>query len=116
MASATKYLKLAPQLRAFLANCPPVNCDVTWGLSEDMLHYLYQNVQDGWQTLETGASLSTFAMKRSHHICVTPSQEEAKRIEDYCRETNVPFDRLSFAIGFSCYVSPSLRDLKQLDL
>lgn len=116
--SATRYLKLAPQLREFLINCPPVHCDVTWGLSEDTLHYLDQNVQDGWQTLETGAGLSTlvFALKRAHHICVTPSPEEAKRIEAYCRENNVIFDRLSFVIGFSHHVLPSLRNLALLDL
>lgn len=113
-----EYASLERDLAKFLTNCPPIHRDVTWGLGEDTLAYLAQEVREGSQTLETGSGLSTlvFARRGAHHTCVTPIEEERRKIEAYCREQGVATDRLSFLIGYSHLVLPALLDRAQLDL
>jgi hypothetical protein len=117
-ATIARYATLDQSMAKLLTACPPINVNLTWGLSEDTLAYLDKHVKNDWQTLETGSGLSTliFAAKRAHHLCVTPFREEADRILAYCREQSIAIDGLSFAIGFSHYVLPTLTNRNPLDL
>ena len=117
-ARAVRYASLDPSVAELLTACPPIHGNLTWGLSEDALAYLDEQVEDGWRTLETGSGLSTlvFAKRGAYHTCITPFPEEVARIEQFCRDRDVNITRLSFLIGWSHEVLPTLSNVESLDL
>ena len=86
-----------------------------WGLAWAALEWLEQNVEEGMATLETGAGASTivFAAYGAEHEAVTPDATEEERIRRACRDRGIDDSRLTFHIGRSQEVLPTLpaRDL-----
>lgn len=72
--------------------------------------FLRSNVYPGFQTLETGAGLSTliFAERGAAHEVVTPSESERDAILEEAAERKLDTSGLRFHIGFSQDVLPSL--------
>ena len=89
----------------------------SWTLSNEVLHYIFHNIDRDSTTLETGAGVSTilFALKSSHHTCINPSQKQVDRIREYCHSNNISLDRVDFQVDVSEKVLPSL-DVNPLDL
>lgn len=60
-------------------------------------------LQPGWQTVETGAGVSTilFALHATQHTCVVPANEEVERIRAFCADHEIPTDGLTFVIDSS---------------
>jgi len=87
-----------------------------WSTDADCYRFLAATVAAGSRTLETGAGLSTalLAALGAVHTCVTPSQAEADRITAYCARRGIATGGLSFVIGRSDEVLPSLQG--ELDL
>jgi hypothetical protein len=87
-----------------------------WGLAWSALEWLEDNVEDGMATLETGAGASTivFASRGAVHEAITPDAGEEERIRKACRERGIDDSRLTFHIGRSQDVLPTLprRDLE----
>jgi hypothetical protein len=88
-----------------------------WGLAWAALEWLERNVHEGMATLETGAGASTivFAGRGAEHEAVTPEADEEARIRRACRERGIDDSRLTFHIGRSQEVLPSLPE-RPLDL
>jgi Methyltransferase domain len=88
-----------------------------WGLAWEALEWLEHNVAEGMATLETGAGASTivFASRGAEHVAVTPDPGEEERIRRACRERGIDDSRLTFTIGRSQDVLPTL-STRELDL
>ena len=78
-------------LRALLRDAPAFHVDeglrpVSLQASRDVLEAIDAAVRPGWQTLETGAGVSTvlFALRGAEHVCVTPAAAEVERIRAWC--------------------------------
>jgi predicted O-methyltransferase YrrM len=88
------------------------DADAGVGLPTDAECYgfLASAVGPGLRTLETGLGLSTvvFAAAGAIHTCVTWSQDEVVRLQEYCARTGVSLDGTTFAVGLSEDVLPSL--------
>ena len=69
----------------------------SWSVHPDTLRFLYQMLEPGMATLETGCGQTTiaFALAKTRHTCITPSMEETTRIRAYCRKLNLP-EHISF--------------------
>jgi hypothetical protein len=88
-----------------------------WGLAWEALAWLETNVETGMATLETGAGASTmiFAARGALHEAITPDAEEERRIRSACSERGIDDTRVTFHIGHSETVLPSLTG-RALDL
>lgn len=86
---------LLPSDRATALAAGGLTC---YGVGEDVLSYIWKTVGDGSRTLETGAGVSTlvFALRRCHHVAITPSEDEIGRIRSYAAERDIPLDRVDF--------------------
>jgi predicted O-methyltransferase YrrM len=89
----------------------------SWQLSDQVLYFINENIDENSVTLETGAGISTilFALKSSHHTCINPSQEQVNRIKEYCHSHQISTNKINFQIDFSEKVLPSL-DISNIDL
>ena len=69
-----------------------------WAASPDVLRFIRACLKPSTRTLETGAGQSTvvFAMARTHHVCITPQQDQAKRIRSYCKGHGIEHDNITF--------------------
>jgi predicted O-methyltransferase YrrM len=74
-----------------------------WGLAWEALAFIERTVEPGMATLETGAGASTivFAARGADHEALTPSAEEAERIEAECARRGISTERVRFRIGSS---------------
>lgn len=81
-----------------------------WGLDWTALAWLERELEPGLGTLETGAGTSTivFAAAGTEHEAVTPDPLEQERILAECERRQIPSDRVSFRIGSSHQVLPTL--------
>jgi Methyltransferase domain len=81
-----------------------------WGLAWAALEWLERNVEQGMKTLETGAGASTivFAARGAEHEAVTPDAAEEERVRRACRDRGIDDSRLTFHIGRSQDVLPTL--------
>jgi Methyltransferase domain len=88
-----------------------------WGIAWAALEWLETNVVQGMATLETGAGASTivFAACGATHEAVTPDRAEEERIRRVCRDRGIDDSRVTFHIGRSQDVLPSL-PVRELDL
>lgn len=86
----------------------------TLSVSEELLCWLDSHVDASYQTLETGAGISTllFALKGATHTCIVPDAELVNRIQAYCQRHQISTETLTFHIARSEVVLPQL----QLDL
>jgi len=69
-----------------------------YGIEPQLAEFIYDNVDPGFYTLETGAGLSTlvFALCRSKHICITPSKTEVDIIKTYGVKNNIDLGNVTF--------------------
>jgi len=81
-----------------------------WALRPEPLGFIWDMVQPGWNTAETGLGVSTaaLALKRAHHTCITPSQEEVTRLQEYCAARAIALDRVRFLVAPSQDAVPAL--------
>jgi predicted O-methyltransferase YrrM len=79
-----------------------------WSLAMDIMCWLFEAVQDGDHTLETGCGYSTliFAMKGAHHTVISPVAEEHRRIVEWGEAHGVNFSRVTFLASKSEEVLP----------
>jgi hypothetical protein len=110
------------KLQELLENSPLIHEEASgeltsWQLSDEVLFYINENVNEDSVTLETGAGISTilFAIKSSHHTCISPDQEQVNRIKEYCQRHQINIDKINFKIDFSEKVLPSL-NINNIDL
>lgn len=70
-----------------------------YGLDREVLLYIYEQLGEGSKTLETGAGCSTliFALRKTEHISVTPSESEVELIRQYATRNAIPFQSIRFA-------------------
>ena len=83
----------------------------SWQLSNEVLHYINNNISEDSVTLETGTGISTilFAIKSSHHTCINPDRKQVDRIKGYCQEHQINTDKIDFKIHCSEDVLPTAR-------
>lgn len=105
-------------IESLLNSCPAVHGDVTYGLETETLRFIDRHVSAGSRTLETGSGLSTvlFAYRGTRHTCVTPWQLEVARITKHCNDHGIQTDGVTFAVGSSDEILPSLLHAGPLDL
>jgi len=70
-----------------------------YGIEQEVLSFIADNVNSTSRTLETGAGCSTlvFGICGCEHIAVTPSASETGLITDYARQRGISLDRVQFA-------------------
>lgn len=80
------------------------------GLTEAALTFIYENINDQCNTLETGCGLSTvvFALTGSRHTVIAPAPSEFEVTKSYCRERGIPTDQIDFIAEPSQKVLPAL--------
>lgn len=104
-----------------LATRPPVHMvegrAQDWGLEQEALGWLAENVLPGWRTVETGCGYSTilFGLKGTDHTVVSPDPGEHDRIREWLAARGFRGDRIVWSADFSQDVLPRLPDLP-LDL
>ena len=110
------------QLQKLLENPPLIHKKasgeaISWQLSDEILHYIDQNVSEDSTTVETGAGISTilFAIKGSNHTCICPSQPQVDRIKAYCQQRQINIEKIEFKVDCSEDVLPSLK-IDEIDL
>jgi len=64
----------------------------SWSVHPDTLRFLYELLQPGMTTLETGCGQTTvvFSIANATHTCITPNKAEMSRIRAYCHKLNLP--------------------------
>jgi len=89
----------------------------TFGLGEEQLRWIIDNVRPEQRTLETGSGLSTiaFALAGSAHTVVVPHDGEEQRIRAYCDSQGIATGNVSFVLQASERALPAL-DLGLLDV
>jgi hypothetical protein len=89
---------------------PPRLHSGDWGIQPSLLRFIVDHVKSDSLTLETGSGVSTvcFAAIGCEHICVDPEIQVVERIKDYCRENQIPTDKVRFMIEGSQDVLPFL--------
>ena len=80
---------------------------VSWAVNPDVLRFIYETVKPDMATLETGSGHSTvaFVLAGARHIAVTPSENEPKRILEYCASIGIE-PTVRFLTGCSDIVLP----------
>jgi Methyltransferase domain len=118
--SGSNVPAMSPTLTDRLREAPPGihgSGDEYWGLAWPALEWLEGDLREGMATLETGSGASTivFAAAGTDHVAVTPDPDEEARVRTSCEELGVSSERVSFALGYSHEVLPSLPE-RRLDL
>jgi predicted O-methyltransferase YrrM len=90
---------------------------IVWGLTEEALRFIYENVNEQWVTLETGCGLSTvvFALKGSRHTVIAPAPTEFEITKAYCQDRGISTRQITFISEPSQKVLPNL-ETEPLDL
>ena len=88
-----------------------------WSTERELYLFLARHGEAGARTLETGLGVSTvlFALWRTNHVCVVPSEIEVEWFLQYCAERTIDARTVTFAIGWSDEILPSLK-VHELDL
>jgi len=87
-----------------------------YGIGPDVARFLADHVNASSISLEIGCGLSTlvFAILKSNHVCVTPSQTEVDRIRAYASRKEINTMRIRFVISPSDQYLPTA-DISDLD-
>ena len=82
-----------------------------WRLNDASLLFLESQLQNGMQTIETGAGVSTvvFALKGTRHVCVVPDRKVVRRIQRFCHAHGVSLRSVDFVVERSEFALPRLR-------
>jgi len=109
-------------LQELLANPPLIHQTAAgdfadMSLGKDALAFIDGNVNNDSATLETGCGASTvlFGIKGSRHFVMTPAQGEFDFLQEYCRERQIPTEKITFFSDASERVLPRL-ETPPLDL
>jgi predicted O-methyltransferase YrrM len=83
-----------------------------WNALPETLELIARHVGPGDRTIETGAGASTivFASVRSRHTAISPIADEHERIRAWCLAHDIPDDTITFVVGTSDRVLPTLAD------
>lgn len=90
-----------------------------WDSLPETLRLIQRSTSDrAGSTLETGCGASTvvFAASGSSHTAISPDPDEHRRVRDYCEQIGVDHSRLSFIVGLSDEVLPTLPAERTLDV
>jgi predicted O-methyltransferase YrrM len=89
-----------------------------WGILREVAELIYQSIDENSVTLETGAGLSTlvFALRRSSHIAITPSNDEIESISEYAASHSITMNSVRFVNAASETYLPTAKIEKSLDL
>jgi len=105
-------------LEALISERPHFHIDgagkpANWSVPPDVLRFIWSCLKPSMRTLETGAGQSTvaFAIVGTHHVCITPKQDEAQRIRSYCRAHRIEDDKITFIHESSDIALASGRDI-----
>jgi predicted O-methyltransferase YrrM len=81
-----------------------------WSALPGTLELLASLVFPGAHTVETGSGASTvvFAAAGARHLAISPDGREHERIQAYCRDIGLDTTALSFAVGSSVEVLPTM--------
>ena len=87
---------------------------VSWGISKEILKFIYDNLKPGMETVETGSGNTTvgFAVAGTNHTCVTPSDEESRKIMEYCSKLGI-IPNITFLNQSSDIVLPNIQTAKE---
>lgn len=89
-----------------------------WDALPETLRQIQRSSPDGGRTLEIGCGVSTvvFAASGANHTAISPGPDEHRRVRDYCEKIGVDHSRLTFVVGLSEEVLPSLQAERVLDV
>jgi hypothetical protein len=109
----------ARQIERVFADPPPVHPGASanvWRTHRECYELLGEHSPDGARTLETGLGVSTvlFALWRTEHVCVCPSEAEIRLLIDYLEEREIDFSSVDLRLDYSDDVLPTLG--RELDL
>jgi hypothetical protein len=112
--------RMVDPLETLISEQPHFHIDAgkpaNWAASPDVLRFIRACLKGSMRTLETGAGQSTvvFAMVGTHHVCITPQQDEAQRIRRYCREHGIEHDKITFIHESSDIALASAKDIPEV--
>lgn len=88
-----------------------------YGIEGEVAQFIYNCVDSGSKTLETGAGISTlvFALKMSKHIVITPNKAEVLAIRGYAKKRKINLSNTTFVIEKSDKFLPECK-ISGLDL
>lgn len=109
---------------ASILNAPPKVHDwgsgelTSTGMPKEVFEFMDAVLSKDSRTIETGLGISTavFALKGTHHICITPDGGEIQRIKEYLRDKEIPDDNILFVCKKSCDVWFELKDKNNWNL
>lgn len=81
-----------------------------WDALPETLQVIRRSTKHGDATIETGVGASTvvFAASGASHVAISPLPDEHRRVRDYCQRIGVDDSRISFIVGRSDDVLPSV--------
>lgn len=84
--------------------------EARWDALPGALEAIRRSTRDGDSTIETGVGASTvvFAACGSYHTAISPDPAEHQRVRRYCQKVGVNDSRVTFIVGLSDDVLPSL--------
>lgn len=79
-----------------------------YGIGRDLAEFIFESVERGCKTLETGIGISTlmFALKETRHIAITPVKSEVLRVQEYARDVGISTTSVDFVIDDSARFLP----------
>jgi hypothetical protein len=94
------------------------NAEVCWGIGENTLRFIHQNIKANDHTLEIGSGITTliFAYAQTHHYCITPNKGEIDKLYAYAETEDIPTNKITFINDFSENALPQLKLDNLLDL
>jgi hypothetical protein len=99
--SIEKLIQNNPQFHVYKGSL------TSWAIHPDTLAFLYDLLEPGMSTLETGCGQTTvvFSAAGTKHICITPDSGEADRVKQFCATLGLP-QNISFLIESSDVALP----------
>jgi hypothetical protein len=84
--------------------------DARWDALPQTLEAIRESARQGDSTIETGVGGSTvvFAASGANHTAISPDAAEHQRVRDYCQQIGVDDSRVSYVVGLSDDVLPSM--------
>lgn len=99
-------------VKRLLADRPSFHLDgeARWDTLPGTLEAVHSAAENGASTIEVGVGVSTvvFAASGAYHTAISPDPSEHERVRSYCRQIGVDDSRVSFVVGLSDEILPSL--------
>ena len=88
-----------------------------WGVPENVMRYLAENIRETDQTIETGSGLTTVLMAglAEHHTCITNDAISAELIYGYMEGIGLPQSKLTMIVESSDFALPKLPSEQKFD-